>query len=114
MPRCHLSLDERRRLARLRESRMPVTESAAALGRHRSTIYRELKRNWWRDAEVPQADGYWPVSAQALAARLRPRQARPSIRPPGRGHRPARGRLVARADRGPPQAGSGRPEPAVP
>lgn len=43
----------------------------AALGRHRSTIYRELKRDWWRDAEVPRADGYWPVSAQALAARLR-------------------------------------------
>ena len=71
MPHSHLNLDERRRLARLRESRMPVASIATALGRHRSTIYRELKRNWRRDAEVPQADGYWPVSAQALADRRR-------------------------------------------
>jgi transposase, IS30 family len=35
MPRsfAHLSLEERRRLARLRESKTPVAEIAAALGR---------------------------------------------------------------------------------
>ena len=44
---------------------------AAALGRHRSTIHREIARNWWRDAEVPQAEGYWPLTAQDLAGRRR-------------------------------------------
>ena len=66
-PFTHLTLDERRLLMRLREAKVRVDEIARQLGRHRSTIYRELKRNWWHDAEVPQAEGYWPVSAQLLA-----------------------------------------------
>lgn len=67
----HLGLEERRRLHRLREAKVPVAEIAAALGRHRSTIHRELRRNWWHDAEVPQAEGYWPLTAQDLAGRRR-------------------------------------------
>ncbi len=63
----HLSLEERRQLARLHESKLSVDEIARVLGRHRSTIYRELRRNWWHDVEVPQAEGYWPVTAQQLA-----------------------------------------------
>lgn len=35
--------------------REPDAEIATAARRHRSTIYRELKRNWRRDAEVPQS-----------------------------------------------------------
>jgi len=66
-PFVHLSLEERRQLARLRENKLSVTEIARLLGRHRSTIYRELRRNWWHDAAVPQAEGYWPVTAQRLA-----------------------------------------------
>ncbi|TNC48716.1 helix-turn-helix domain-containing protein [Rubellimicrobium rubrum] len=41
----HLSPQECRQLARLHESKLPVTEIARRLGRHRSTIYRELRRN---------------------------------------------------------------------
>ena len=67
----HLGLEERRRIFRLREAKVPVAEIAAALGRHRSTIHREIARNWWHDAEVPQAEGYWPLTAQDLAARRR-------------------------------------------
>ena len=63
----YLGLEERRRISRLREAKVPVAEIAAVLGRHRSTIYREIARNWWRDAEVPQAEGYWPLTAQELA-----------------------------------------------
>lgn len=66
-PFTHLSLEDCRRLMRLREAAVHVDEIARLLGRHRSTIYREMKRNWWHDAEVPQAEGYWPVSAQSLA-----------------------------------------------
>ena len=67
----HLSLDERRRLFRMREAKVSVARISAALGRHRSTIHREVARNWWRDAEVPRAEGYWPLTAQDLAVRRR-------------------------------------------
>src|SRR3954449_8258779 len=40
-----LDLDQRRTLFRLVEARTPVGEIAARLGRHPSTIYRELGRN---------------------------------------------------------------------
>ena len=72
----HLGLEERRRICRLREAKVPVAEIAAALGRHRATIHREIARNSWHDAEVPQAEvpqaeGYWPLTAQDLAVRRR-------------------------------------------
>jgi hypothetical protein len=46
-----LDLDQRRTLFRLVEARRPVGEIAARLGRHRSTIYRELGRNRFRDGD---------------------------------------------------------------
>ena len=67
----HLGLEERRRIYRLREAKMPIAEIAAALGRHRSTVHREIARNWWHDAQMPQAEGYWPLTAQDLAVRRR-------------------------------------------
>ena len=67
----HLDIEERRRICRLREAKVPAARIAAALGRHRSTIHREIRRNWWHDAEVPQAEGCWPLTAQDLAARRR-------------------------------------------
>ena len=42
-------LDECRSLFRMQEARLGVTEMAVRLGRHRSTIYRELGRNRFRD-----------------------------------------------------------------
>ena len=74
----HLGLDERRSLFRLREARVPVAEIALRLGRHRSTIYRELARNCFRDPDATRdsrrdMSGYYPVTAQdqALARRRR-------------------------------------------
>lgn len=74
----HLGLDERRSLFRLREARVPVAEIASRLGRHRSTIHRELARNRCRDRENAgdrrcDISGYHPVTAQdqALARRRR-------------------------------------------
>ena len=62
----HLSLEERCRLRGLMEMGLSVSEIARRLGRHRSTIERELARNRC-------ADGYRPDSAarRAWARKLR-------------------------------------------
>ena len=46
MGRCypHMDLEERRKIDKWREGKMPVLEIADRLGRAPSTIYRELKR----------------------------------------------------------------------
>lgn len=80
----HLTLDERRILARLLHQKISIAQTAAQLGRHRSTIHREIRRNFWHDPEVPMATGYWHVTAQQLAAARRARQRKlirhPSLR----------------------------------
>ncbi len=65
-----LTLDERRSLFRMREARLGVTEMATRLGRHRSTIYRELARNCFRDPDASRESrrnmsgtrSCWPIS----------------------------------------------------
>ncbi len=75
MPRTYgqLDLDERRTLFRLVEARRPVGEIAARLGRHRSTVYRELGRNRFREGDRGFC-GYFPLTAQDLADRRRRRR----------------------------------------
>jgi IS30 family transposase len=68
-----LDLDERRTLFRLIEARTPVGEIAARLGRHPSTIHRELGRNRFRDGDRGFR-GYFPLTAQDLARRRRQRR----------------------------------------
>ncbi|MCW1949786.1 MAG: helix-turn-helix domain-containing protein [Octadecabacter sp.] len=70
-PYCNLNIDERKILARMLEAKATKTKIAEVLGRDRLTIHREIKCNWWHDDEVPQADGYWHVTAQRLADRRR-------------------------------------------
>ena len=67
-----LDLDERRILFRLVEARRPVGAIAERLGRHRSTIYRELGRDRFRDGDRGFR-GYFPLTAQDLADRRRRR-----------------------------------------
>jgi IS30 family transposase len=68
-----LDLDERRTLFRLIEARTPVGEIAERLGRHPSTLYRELGRNRFRDGDRGFC-GYFPLNAQDLARRRRRRR----------------------------------------
>lgn len=73
-PFTNLSLDERRAIAQLLQAKVPKSQIALRLGRDRSTITREIKRNWWVDVDVPQADGYWHMTAQSLAVQRRVRR----------------------------------------
>jgi len=73
MGRCypHLSLEERRKIAKWREAKMSVPEIADRLGRAPSTIYRELKRNFYDDKELPELNGYHAIAAQNMYERRR-------------------------------------------
>ena len=68
MPRGYhqLDLDERELIFRLRDARKPIREIAARLGRHVSTIYRELQRNFFYDNDV-WFRGYFPRVAHRTA-----------------------------------------------
>ena len=68
-----IDVDERRTLFRLIEARTPVGEIAERLGRHPSTVYRELGRNRFRDGDRGFC-GYFPLNAQDLARRRRQRR----------------------------------------
>lgn len=57
----NLTLEQRRELSELKRLKKPVKYIAKALGVHRSSIYRELKRNSGRN-------GYRPVRAHKLAS----------------------------------------------
>ena len=70
----HLSLEERRKIAKWREAKMPVPEIADRLDRAASTIYREITRNSYIDEELPDLDGYYGMNAQRFASARRARR----------------------------------------
>ena len=74
MPHSYRQLDlaERRTIFRLLNSKVPTAAIAEKLGRHRSTIHREIRRNYFH-AQREYA-GYYPVSAQDLAIERRRRR----------------------------------------
>lgn len=74
MPYRHFDLDERRKLFRLLGAAMPILAIARELGRHRSTIYREINRNLFRDVRAYR--GYFPLTAEDSAKRRRQRRRR--------------------------------------
>lgn len=86
MSRCYsqLTLADRRRLHKLIERKVPINEMARLLGRHRSTIYREVRRNTFRDKELPEYSGYFPTIADEITRerrrRLRKLRRHPDLR----------------------------------
>ena len=67
----HLSLEERRKIAKWRDAKMPISEMADRLGRDASTIYRDLRRNHFDDEELPELNGYYALNAQHMYERRR-------------------------------------------
>ena len=67
----HIDMDERRKIERWQAAKISVNEIAQKLGRHRSTIFRDLKRNRFDDVEMPKLSGYYCVTAQQQATRRR-------------------------------------------
>ncbi len=70
----HIDLVERRKIARWRMANISVEAIAEKLGRHRSTIFRELKRNQFNDDEIKDLTGYYCTVADQKARERRSRQ----------------------------------------
>jgi IS30 family transposase len=66
----HLDFNERRKIYAGLDAKRSVAEIARHLGRHRSTIHRELQRNTFYH-EDHFLNGYFPVNAQELSRRRR-------------------------------------------
>ena len=75
-PYKELSLEERRKIETWRAAKVSVDVIAERLGRNRSTIFRELRRNHFKDAEMPKVVGYFGVvaSMKALSRRQKDRK----------------------------------------
>lgn len=73
MSRCYtqITLADRRRLHQLMTAKASINDMARLLGRHRSTIYREIRRNTFHDRELPDYDGYYCVTAHDMACERR-------------------------------------------
>ena len=67
MAHTELDLRERRTCEDMLNAMMSVNEIAAEIGRHRSTVYREIKRIVFEDNEMPELNGYYCVTAQRTA-----------------------------------------------
>lgn len=86
MSRCYtqITLADRRRLHQLMTAKVSINDMARLLGRHRSTIYREIRRNTFHDRELPDYDGYYSTLANDLArerrCRLRKLRRHPDLR----------------------------------
>jgi IS30 family transposase len=73
-----IDFSEHRRIQDMYDAKMPVTAIAEALGRHRSTIHRKLRRNFYhdpfRDRWGKEYKGYFCTSAQKYARDRRSRR----------------------------------------
>jgi len=69
----HIDMDERRKIARWRMAGLTVGIIAEKLGRHRSTIFREIRRNTFIDELIPDLNGYYCVTAHDMACERRAR-----------------------------------------
>ncbi len=69
-----LGLRERRTIEDMLNAKMSVDKIAAEIGRHRSTVFREIKRNRFVDDKLPKLNGYDGMNARRLAMTWRTRR----------------------------------------
>ena len=69
-----LNLRERRAIEDMLNAKIAVREIAVEIGRHVSTVYREIKRNFVRFDDQPEINGYYGVVAQRSATQRRARR----------------------------------------
>lgn len=74
MAHTELDLRERRAIEDMLNAKVPVSKIAAEIGRHRSTVYREIKRNYFTDDELSYLNGYYGMNAQRYASDRRARR----------------------------------------
>ena len=74
MAHTELNLRERRVIEDMLNAKIPIREIAAQIGRHVSTIYRDIKRNRYADNDLPELNGYYGVVAQRAAVQRRARR----------------------------------------
>lgn len=74
MTHTELSLRERRAIEDMLNAKIPVCKIASEIGRHRATVYREIKRNRYIDEELPKLNGYYGMNAQRSATNRRTRR----------------------------------------
>ena len=65
-----ITLDERRKIERWHAAKISVDIIAEKLGRHRSTIFRELKRNRFDDPEMRDLAGFTTVWSPIRGQRI--------------------------------------------
>lgn len=80
-PYSHLNLDDRRKIYVLRGQKTSISDIAVHIGRHRSTVYREIRRNTHLHEEAVYR-GYFPVTAQDFAQKRRQRLRKIERSPP--------------------------------
>lgn len=71
MAHTELDLRERRAIEDMLNAKVPVSKIAAEIGRHRSTVHREIKRNRYYDDELPELNGYYALNAQNMYEKRR-------------------------------------------
>lgn len=74
MAHTELGLRERRTIEDMLNAKISVDRIATEISKHRSTVYRENKRNRFVDDELPKLNGYYGMTAQKSAVDRRARR----------------------------------------
>jgi len=74
MPHTELDLRERRVIEDMLNAKYSISKIAEEIGKHRSTIYREVKRNGFTDDDLTYLNGYYGVVAHRSATFRRARR----------------------------------------